>query len=74
MGDALRIEDVLIPLDVLRQRFGISESTAYRWLRADSIDLVRYGDGFKAVRWGDIETAQANTTRRWTETSTSGGG
>jgi len=68
----VRPEDALIPLDVLRQRFGISESTAYRWLRADSIELVRYGDGFKAVRWGDIENAQANTTRRWTEQTMEG--
>ncbi len=70
----MRTEDVLVPLDVVRQRFGISESTAYRWLRADEIELLRYGDGFKAVRWGDIATAQTKTTRRWTETSRSGGG
>ncbi|WP_405375955.1 MULTISPECIES: hypothetical protein [unclassified Microbacterium] len=59
----MKAGDVLIPLDVLRDRFGVSERTLRYWLKADSVELHRYGDGYKAVRWGDIETAAANGPR-----------
>lgn len=44
------LDDVLVPLSVLRERFRMPERTMRR--RLTGITTVRYAGG-KAIRWGD---------------------
>jgi hypothetical protein len=58
--------EALVPLDTLAAMFEITERTLRRWLDADGIERVRFGDGYKAVKWGDIEDASRDrSSNRW---------
>lgn len=62
MTDA--IDDALVPLETLAQRFRITMRTLHRWLAADGIQTTPIpGAKAYAARWGDIVNASRNTPR-----------
>lgn len=50
----MTVDDALIPLEVVRERYGVPASTLRRWLTREGIRSVQYGTE-RAVRWADIE-------------------
>lgn len=58
------IDDALVPLETLAQRFRITMRTLHRWLAADGIATVPIpGAKAYAARWGDIVRASHDTPR-----------
>jgi len=49
------LDDALVPLDVLRDKLGVSERTLRR--RLEGIPHHAYPGG-KAVRWGDVKNIE----------------
>lgn len=49
----MTVDDALVPLEVVRERFGLNASTIYRRFRAAGVETVQLGT-VKAVRWGDL--------------------
>jgi hypothetical protein len=66
MTGSERLEDAMIPLDTLPARFGVSRATIARWLTADGIrthPIPGARNNERAIRWGDIPTPNATSTR-----------
>ncbi len=70
------LADALVPIEQLPELFGVSDRSIRAWIKADNLELHKYGQSTfgdphgKAIRWGDIPVS--TDTTRWKRRASSG--